>query len=180
MLLRPIPWEEPDRLALLQEVQRDSADASNPSTANYVDVRDQSDVFEQTAPFRFVYFNLSDGRANPERVQGLRVTSDFFRLIGVKPALGRLFLPEEERPGGDRAVLLANGFWQQRYGSDPAIVGKTVILEGEPHTVAGVLPEFLANQTMHEFEVGNIWLREYRLARGSSPENAGPVPDDAR
>jgi hypothetical protein len=74
VLLRPVPWGEPDRLALLQEVQRDSGDASNPSTANYVDVRDQSDVFEQTAAFRFVYFNLSDGRADSERVQGLRVT----------------------------------------------------------------------------------------------------------
>ena len=142
VLLRPVPWEEPDRLAVLQEVQRDSGDATNPSTANYVDVRDHSDVFEQTAAFRFVYFNLSDGRVDPERVQGLRVTSDFFRLIGVKPTLGRLFLPEEEQPGGDHAVMLANGFWRQRYGSDPAIVGKTVILEGEPHTVAGVLPEF--------------------------------------
>lgn len=142
VLLRPVPWEDPDRLALLQETQRDSSETTNPSTANYLDVRDQSDVFERTAPFRFVYFNLSDGRADPERVQGLRVTSDFFRLIGVKPVLGRLFLPEEERPGGDRAVLLASGFWRRRYASDAAIAGKTVILEGEPHTVVGVLPEF--------------------------------------
>jgi putative ABC transport system permease protein len=142
VLLRPVPWEDPDRLALLQEVQRNSGDTTNPSTANYVDVRDQSDVFERIAPFRFVYFNLSDGRADPERVQGLRLTSDFFRLIGVKPALGRLFVPEEERKGGDRAVLLANGLWRQRYSSDPAIVGKTVILEGEAHTIVGVLPEF--------------------------------------
>ena len=118
VLLRPVPWEEPDRLAVLQEVQSNSGDATNPSSANYVDVRDQSNVFEETAAFRFVYFNLSDGRADPERVQGLRVTSDFFRLIGVKAALGRLFLPEEERPGSDRAVLLADGFWRRRYGSD--------------------------------------------------------------
>jgi putative ABC transport system permease protein len=142
VLLRPIPWEEPDRLALLEEVQHDSEDATNPSTANYVDVRDQSDVFERTAAFRFVYFNLSDRRADPERIQGLRLTSDFFRLIGIKPMLGRLFLPEEEQPGRDCVVLLASALWRQRYLSDPAIVGKTVILEGEPYSVVGVLPEF--------------------------------------
>jgi putative ABC transport system permease protein len=142
VLLRPVPWEDPDRLVLVQEVRRDSGDNINASTANYIDWREQNHVFEPMAPMRFVYFNLSDNRAEPERVQALRVTADLFRLIGVKPALGRLFLPEEEQGVGDHVVLLANGFWRRRYGADPAIVGKHIKVDGETCAVVGVLPNF--------------------------------------
>ncbi len=142
VLLRPVPWRDPDRLVQVQEVRRESGDSANASTANYADWREQNHVFEQIAPMRFVYFNLSDNRAEPERVQALRVTADFFRLIDVRPALGRLFLPEEEQAGGHRVVLLANGFWRRRYGSDPTIVGKWITVEGETCTVVGVLAEF--------------------------------------
>ena len=142
VLLRPVPWEDPERLVLVQEARRESGDTANASTANYIDWREQNHVFEPMAPMRFVYFNLSDNRAEPERVQALRVTTDLFRLIGVKPVLGRLFLPEEEQTGGDRVVLLANGFWRQRYSADPAIVGKHIRIEGETFTVVGVLPDF--------------------------------------
>jgi putative ABC transport system permease protein len=141
-LLRPVPWEDPDRLVLVQEVRRDSGDSSNASTANYVDWREQNHVFAPMAPMRFVYFNLSDNWAEPERVQALRVTADLFRLIGVKPVLGQLFLPEEEQGVGDRVVVLANGFWRRRYGADPAIVGKRITVEGETCAVVGVLPDF--------------------------------------
>jgi predicted permease len=142
VLLRPVPWEDPERLVLVQEARRESGDTANASTANYIDWREQNHVFEPMAPMRFVYFNLSDNRAEPERVQALRVTADLFRLIGVRPVLGRLFLPEEEQTGGDRVVLLANGFWRQRYSADPAIVGKHIRIEGETFTVVGVLPDF--------------------------------------
>ena len=142
VLLHPVPWKQPDRLVLIQEAQRDSGDVLNPSTANYADLRDRNDVFDRMAASRFVYFNLSDSGAEPERVQDLRVTGEFFRLIGVEPVLGRLFLPAEEQPGGDHVVLLANGFWRRRYASDPAIVGRTIVLEGESCEVVGVLPQF--------------------------------------
>ena len=142
VLLRPVPWEDAERLVLVQEVRPESGDGVNTSTANYVDWREQNHVFERMAPMRFVYFNLSDNRAEPERVQALRVTADFFRMIGVKPALGRLFLREEEQAGGDRVILLTNGFWRRRYGADPAIVGKHITVEGETCTVVGVLPDF--------------------------------------
>jgi putative ABC transport system permease protein len=89
---------------LVQEVRPESGDGVNTSTANYVDWREQNHVFERMAPMRFVYFNLSDNRAEPERVQALRVTADFFRLIGVKPVLGRLFLQEEEQTRRSRGI----------------------------------------------------------------------------
>jgi putative ABC transport system permease protein len=143
ILLRPIPWENPDRLVLLREVNRkQGGDFINPSTANYFDWREQNHVFERMAHFRFVYFNLSDNKREPERVQGFRVSEDFFPLIGVKPALGRGFAAQDEQPGHDRVVLLSNGFWRRRYSADPGIVGRTITIEGESHTVAGVLPDF--------------------------------------
>src|SRR6266852_6429005 len=143
VLLRPMPWENPDQLVLLREVNRkQGGDFINPSTANYFDWREQNHVFERMAHFRFVYFNLSDNRREPERVQGFRVSAEFFQLIGVKPTLGRSFAAEDEQPGRDRVVLLSNGFWRRRYGADPAIVGRTITVEGESCTVAGVLPDF--------------------------------------
>ena len=143
ILLRPIPWENPDRLVLLREVNRkQGGDFINPSTANYFDWREQNHVFERMAHFRFVYFNLSDNQREPERVQGFRVSAEFFPLIGVKPAFGRAFAADDEQPGHDRVVLLSNGFWRRRYSADPAIVGRTITVEGESYTVAGVLPDF--------------------------------------
>ncbi len=147
VLLQPVPWEDPGRLVVLSEVRRGSA--INPSTANYLDWREQNHVFERMAPSRFLYYNLSDNRAEPERVQALALTADFFRMIGVKPALGRLFVPEEEQVGGNRVVLLANGFWRRRYAADPAIVGKAISVEGLPSVVVGVLPEFPMFQVLN-------------------------------
>jgi len=144
-LLRPIPWENPERLVMLSEFNaKQGGDDfnNNPSTANYKDWREQNQVFERMAAFRFVYFNLADTRAEPERVPGMRVSAEFFPLIGVKPALGRDFLPEEEEPGRDRVVLLSNGCWRRRYGADPAIVGRGIAIEGESYAVIGVLPDF--------------------------------------
>ena len=149
VVLRPIPWENPERLVNLLEVnarQGGSGINNNPSTGNYKDWREQSRVFERMTAFRYVFFNVSDSRADsraePERVPGMRVSAEFFPLIGVKPALGRNFLRAEEQPGRDHVVLLSNASWRRRYGADPAIVGRTIMVEGEPYEVIGVLPDF--------------------------------------
>jgi hypothetical protein len=92
VLLRPVPWENPGRLATSSPRGESSREGFiNPSTANYCDWREQNHVFERMAHFRLVYFNLSDNRREPERVQGFRVSTEFFPLIGVKPALGHSF-----------------------------------------------------------------------------------------
>jgi putative ABC transport system permease protein len=167
VVLRPIPWENPERLVNLLEVSARQGGAginNNPSTANYKDWREQNHVFDRMAAFRYVFFNFSDSRsdsrsnsrsdtrAEPERVPGMRVSADFFPLIGVRPALGRNFLPEEEQPGRDRVALLSNGCWRRRYGADPNMVGRAVLVEGESYAVIGVLPEFpmfrVANRTL--------------------------------
>ncbi|HKY03560.1 MAG TPA: ABC transporter permease, partial [Blastocatellia bacterium] len=80
------------------------------------------------------------GDTDPERVGGVNVSANFFQMLGIVPAEGRSFLPEEEQPGNDRVVILSYGLWQRRFGSDPGLVGKTITLDGESHSVVGILP----------------------------------------
>jgi putative ABC transport system permease protein len=110
-----------------------------PAAANYVDWRDQNKVFEGMAAIADQSFNLT-GAGEPERVDGRRVSANLFSLLGVSPQLGRAFLPEEDSPGAARVVVLSHGLWQRRFGSDPGLVGKTLTLNGESHTVVGVMP----------------------------------------
>jgi putative ABC transport system permease protein len=132
VLLRPIPWENPERLVNLLEVNaKQGGYLTAASKANYKDWREQSRVLEHMAAFRAVHYNLADAHAEPERVPGMSVSAEFFPLIGVKPALGRDFLPQDEQPGRDHVVLLTNGLWRRRYGADPAIAGRTITVEGE-------------------------------------------------
>ncbi len=112
---------------------------SNVSPANFLDWRGQATVFDRicaTAAARFILSNVDQ----PEQYSGLRVSADFFDLLGVEPALGRSFLPEEDRPGHEKVVVLSHGLWRSRFGADPKLVGKTVTLNGETYTVVGVLP----------------------------------------
>ncbi len=141
VLLHPLPYPDPDRLVILLDTNlQQGVTGTSPSTANALDWQEQTRTLTQFTYWRFVYFNLSDDRAEPERLRGFRVTSDFFPLLRVTPMLGRSFLPEEYEPGRDRAVLLTYGLWERRFGADPRIVGETVRIDGQPTTVVGVLP----------------------------------------
>jgi putative ABC transport system permease protein len=144
VLLRPLPYTDPDRLVRIWE--------SNPgrgwprfsvSQPNFLDWREQAGgAFERLAASTSRPVNLSAG-GEAERIPGLAVTHDFFPLLGVRPLLGRDFLPEEDAPGrGDRVVILGRGLWQSRFGGDPGIIGRVLPIDDLPHTVVGVVPEF--------------------------------------
>jgi putative ABC transport system permease protein len=142
LLLKPIPFPDADRLALIWKSQaNDPNDRNITSAPNYWDWQRQNDVFEKMAILDSAGkgYNLSGG-SEPERVSGVRVSSGFFDVLGVKPRLGRAFLPEEEQPGKHQVVIISDGLWRNRYNSDPAIIGKTVKVESEDHTVVGVMP----------------------------------------
>ena len=81
------------------------------------------------------------GAGEPVSIRGARVSAHYFDIFGVKPALGRTFLPGEDQPGKDRVVLLSHVLWESRFGSDPAMLGRNILLDGEAHTVIGVLPK---------------------------------------
>jgi putative ABC transport system permease protein len=139
VLLRPLPFPNPDRLVLLWEK---TADLPTMMVAypDYLDWRAQNDVFENLAVYnRYRNLNLTGGGGDPERVSAAAVSANFFATVGVQPEIGRGFLPEEDRPDS-RAVVLLHGFFERRFGAERSLVGRTVTLNGSPHTVVGVMP----------------------------------------
>jgi putative ABC transport system permease protein len=142
LLLKPIPFPAADRLVLVWQSQvNDPMDRNIVSAPNFWDWRLHNDVFEKMAIFDSAGkgYDLS-GEGEPERISGVRVSAGFFEALGVKPRLGRTFLLEEEQPGRHQVVVLSDGLWRSRYNSDPAIVGKTIKVDSESHTVIGVMP----------------------------------------
>jgi putative ABC transport system permease protein len=146
MLLQPIAYPEAERLVLVWESQADDPTVQNIVAApNFEDWKQQNDVFAAMTIFDSAGkgYDLSGG-GEPEQVSGVRVSSNFFRVLGVQPRLGRAFLPEEETPGKHRVVVLSDGLWRTRYNSDPALIGKTIRVDGEDFTVIGVMPPSFA------------------------------------
>jgi putative ABC transport system permease protein len=141
LVLRPLPFEDLERLVVVRET-RPSVDAGRygASPADFRDWREREGAFEFLAAYRGWPAHLS-GAGDPVRLRGLLVTRSFFDVLGVKPQLGRGFVPEEDEPGGDRAVLLSYGLWKGLLGGDPAVIGRPLALNGSPATVVGVMPE---------------------------------------
>jgi putative ABC transport system permease protein len=140
VLLRPLPFADADRLVMIWE---DAAYAgfprNTPSAANFADVKNQNHVFTDVAALDFRTFNLT-GDGEPQKVETRGVTANFFPLLGVQPAAGRWFAAEEDKPGANAVVILSNALWQQRYGGQTNVVGKQLLLNGQPYTVVGVMP----------------------------------------
>jgi putative ABC transport system permease protein len=140
VVFRPLPFQDPGWLVLVIDHNLSAGFPQFPSSlANVLDWKEQNSSFEDLAVFATSSFNL-DGKGEPERLSGLRVSSNLLPLLGVRPVIGRGFLPEEDRPGGGHVVLMSYGLWQRRFGSDPSIVGHSVQLDGRSATVIGVLP----------------------------------------
>jgi putative ABC transport system permease protein len=140
VLLDPLPYPEPSQLVTVwEDATSIGFPVNTPATGNYADWKDQSDVFQGMAATRPRSYSLT-GAGNPERLQARQVTYDFFTVLRVPPMLGRFFTAEEDRPESPKAVMLSAGLWQTRFGSAANIVGSTIVLDGEPHTVVGVMP----------------------------------------
>ncbi len=135
-LLRPIQLPEPDRLARLYQVIEDNWISF--SAPDFEDCKNQNRIFESLAAYGVRSANLT-GTGEPEHVSFAAVSADFFKALKVEPALGRGFLPEEDKPGGPQVVVLSYGFWRRRFGADPQIVGKTLTLDGNSFTIIGVM-----------------------------------------
>ncbi|HXC68696.1 MAG TPA: ABC transporter permease [Pyrinomonadaceae bacterium] len=137
VLLRPLPYPQPERLVFLWSHDQARGGSSVP---DYKEWRDHNQVFEGLGAFYYGDFNLSAGAEAPERIQGARVTANLFQVLQVSPALGRLFTPEEEQFGKHRVALLSDKLWQRRFGGNANVVGQNIRLGGESFTVAGVMP----------------------------------------
>ena len=146
-LFRPPPFAHVDRLVGIRDVNPAQGwtvdDNVSTSPGNFLDWRAQGRSFDHMIAWRNWFYSVAGpvgGDTVPEQIRGVRVSPSFFTMLGVRAAIGRTFLPEEETPGRDRVVVLTDGLWQRRYGGDPGIVGETLLVDGEPFTVVGVLP----------------------------------------
>jgi predicted permease len=144
VLLHPLPMQDPDRLvAVFTTDERNRGAFFNympTSRLNFEDYRKDSDVFTGMAAHSGLALAFA-GKGEPEQIFGEMVTGDFFSLLGVKPALGRAFLPDEDRvPGASLVTVLSYNFWQRRLGGDPAVVGQTIKLNGHAFGVVGIAP----------------------------------------
>jgi predicted permease len=143
VVLRGLPFDEHDRLMVVQEYEttrRTPFDFSNTTTQTYLDWRQQQRSFEGLTATGTTVFRLKTREGEPGDARGLRVTHEFFPLLRMAPALGRTFTPGDEVEGSHRRVLLSHGFWQQHYGGAADVVGKTIELNEEPWEVIGVAP----------------------------------------
>jgi putative ABC transport system permease protein len=142
VMLRPLPYPEPDRLVFLSESWKDQAipGGSSMNAANFRDLQASVRTIEGMAPYTFWSGNLTGGD-RPQRVRGLLVGHEFFSTLGVQPFLGRDFSLEEGSAGGPAAAILTYGLWRDVFGGDRNVVGRDIMLNSEPHTVVGVLPE---------------------------------------
>ena len=140
VLLQPLPYSEPDRI---MRIERSYPGGVGPSSSipKFMAWKKNNQVFEAMAIYDFGSLGLNLGTGDhPEQINGIHVSQDYFRVFGVSPALGRTFLGPEDLPGGAKVAVLSHDAWKARFGSDPALVGKPLVLSGAPYTVVGILP----------------------------------------
>src|SRR5215217_4051137 len=170
VLLRPLPYHDSERLVVIWETNSQAIAAlmnlqnhNLVAPANFLDWTKQNTSFDEMAAIRFLNFNLT-GDDRPERVPGAIVTQNLFSLLGVKPALGRTFLPEDAQPERERVVVLSAGLWQRRFGGDQNVIGRILNLNNESFSVIGVMP------TEFQYpDAAELWV----LSRLAVPEAPG-------
>lgn len=140
VLLRPLPYPDADRITMMWlDNSRQGVKEDIGSYPIYRDWREQASSFEHVAAFSGGSFTLT-GSDEPERLRGAATTSNFFSVVGLQPVLGRLFTEANEVPGNDRVVLLSHGLWQRKFGGARDVLGRTLMLNGTPHEIIGVMP----------------------------------------
>jgi putative ABC transport system permease protein len=142
VLLQPYPYPEADRIVVLNSANpKQGITRASVSYPDFKDWRDGAASFATLAAFQGRSLTISDGTSEPERYAGAAVSATLFGLLGTPPALGRDFGPDDDRPGAEPVVLLSDDVWRRRYSADPSVVGRSISVNGRPHTVIGVMPE---------------------------------------
>ena len=156
VLLKPLPMPEPNRVVMIwQTLLKSGFDQMPVSAADYIDWKQQARSFEaMSAAFAIPEYGLNiSGAGEPERVSAATCSKEFLPALGIKPVVGRNFLPDEDRPGGPPVVFISHALWQRKFRSDPSMVGRTLTVDGVPRTVVGVVPHELG-----EMVAADLWL----------------------
>jgi len=154
--IKPLSYHEPSRVAFLLGTDTGTGELRfSLRVADYLDISRMSRAFERVAAYSYVSANITGGDV-PDRVQAYRVTASLFELLGVAPSLGRTLVPTDAQPGHHHVAVLSDGLWRRRFGADPAVVGRRVMLNGVTHEIVGVMPP------QFEFPVfnfkGELWI----------------------
>jgi putative ABC transport system permease protein len=139
VLLRPLPYPQPERIVEISRTFRGQSSEANFNALEFEFWKEHRTPFSALAADVGVGFNLA-GAGQPERIKALRVSTEYFNVLGVRPALGRNFRREEDRLGGPNVVILSNGLWKRAFGAEPQALGRSVLLDGDPYTIIGVMP----------------------------------------
>lgn len=140
VLLKPLPISDPARVVMVYEHQKGSADdRTMVSPGNFLDWKAQTSVFEAFSPAGYQYYNIT-GLGTPTSQLGVRVNSEFFKIMDMRPYRGRVFQADEDEAEKSKVVLVRHSFWMKYLGGDPAVVGRLLNLNGEPHTIIGIMP----------------------------------------
>jgi len=141
ILIRPLPFHDSSRIIMVWDTDPNRHIPNGTvSPAEFLDWRDMDKSFKELDGFRTSYLTVT-GNGDPEQAWGVQVSTDFFQMLGLKPILGRDFLSDEGTPGHEQVVLITYSLWQRRYGGDPAILGKPILIDSKPYTLVGILPK---------------------------------------
>ena len=156
VLLRSLPYEEPERLVGVWEANHFRRSERNVvSPANYLDWQSGTSSFSRMAAVHDIGANLT-GAGEPEEVRVQRATAGLFDVLGLRAAVGRTFVPADDTPGGPEIAVLSHGLWARRFSADPSVVGSTIRLDGVPLTVIGVMPP--GTQTIGRQPRPDLWV----------------------
>jgi putative ABC transport system permease protein len=143
VMLRPLPFMEPNRLVQVAEKNdKLNLPSFGASVLNFLSWREQTKTFEELAAVGFSNYTLT-GTGEPEQFSGNRISPALTRVLGISPVAGRAFTDEEEKPGASPVAMIGEGLWKRRFGADPALIGRTLTLNGVPTTVVGIAPAAL-------------------------------------
>jgi len=171
VILKPLPYPHPDRLVMLWERQLSDGTLGTVAPANFVDWREQNHSFDKMAAIDPYPDFILNGSGEPQRLTGAAVSSDFFSLLGVHMALGRDFLPEEDRPGHNQVAIVSYSTWLNYFGGRPDIVERQLTLNNTAYSVVGVLPrDFSLVSKASDFQSRNRFDLWTPLALASPPE----------
>src|SRR6478672_8433584 len=169
VLLRPLPYEQADRLVFLNE-KSPVLDEMSISYPNFEDWRAQNQSFEHIGVYNRSSYNLT-GSGEPERIITGQVSADLFTVLKVSAAMGRVFTNEEDKPGGAPVVVLSHGLWQRRFGGQVSILNQPIQLNGKSYTVIGIMPESYAYPSRVE-----MWVPVGQLSDQASWKQRGNHP----
>jgi predicted permease len=155
VLLRPLPYDEPDRLVRLSSTsEENNLTRVGFSYPRFLEVQQRQEVFSALALSAGNAFTMT-GRGDPEQLVGLQASAALLPALGLEPVLGRNFSADEDRPGGEHVALISHAMWQQRFNGDPSVIGQVLTLDGAPYTIIGVLPEAATAFPLNQLQ---IWV----------------------